>query len=45
MARHHDAHGELILTVMGGMAEFERKLIRARCDEGIKRVLARGWPR
>jgi DNA invertase Pin-like site-specific DNA recombinase len=36
------AHGELILTVMGGMAEFERKLIRARCDEGIKRALARG---
>ena len=35
-------HGELILTVMGGMAEFERKLIRARCDEGIKRALARG---
>ena len=29
-------HGELILTIMGGMAEFERKLIRARCDEGIK---------
>jgi len=27
---------------MGGMAEFERKLIRARCDEGIKRALARG---
>jgi DNA invertase Pin-like site-specific DNA recombinase len=31
-------HGELILTVMGGMAEFERKLIRQRCDEGIKRA-------
>ena len=29
------AHGELILTIMGGMHEFERKLIRARCDEGI----------
>ena len=27
---------------MGGMHEFERKLIRARCDEGIKRALARG---
>jgi DNA invertase Pin-like site-specific DNA recombinase len=24
------------------MAEFERKLIRARCDEGIKRAKARG---
>ena len=28
-------HGELILTIMGGMHEFERKLIRTRCDEGI----------
>jgi DNA invertase Pin-like site-specific DNA recombinase len=28
--------GELILTVMGGLAEFERKLIRQRCYEGIK---------
>jgi DNA invertase Pin-like site-specific DNA recombinase len=36
------AHGELILTIMGGMAEFERKLIRARCDEGIKRAKAKG---
>ena len=27
---------------MGGMAEFERKLIRARCDEGIQRAKARG---
>lgn len=35
-------HGELILTIMGGMAEFERKLIRARCDEGIKRAKAQG---
>jgi DNA invertase Pin-like site-specific DNA recombinase len=35
-------HGELILTIMGGMAEFERKLIRSRCDEGIKRAKARG---
>ena len=36
------AQGELILTVMGGMAEFERKLIRQRCDEGIKRAKALG---
>jgi DNA invertase Pin-like site-specific DNA recombinase len=36
------AHGELILTIMGGIAEFERKLIRSRCDEGIKRAKARG---
>jgi DNA invertase Pin-like site-specific DNA recombinase len=35
-------HGELILTVMGGIHEFERKLIRQRCDEGIKRAKARG---
>jgi hypothetical protein len=35
-------HDELILTVMGGMAEFERKLIRQRCGEGIKRVKERG---
>jgi DNA invertase Pin-like site-specific DNA recombinase len=35
-------HGELILTIMGGMAEFERKLIRQRCDEGIRRAKARG---
>jgi DNA invertase Pin-like site-specific DNA recombinase len=35
-------HGELILTIMGGMHEFERKLIRARCDEGIRRAKAKG---
>jgi DNA invertase Pin-like site-specific DNA recombinase len=34
--------GELIITVMGGLAEFERKLIRQRCDEGIKRAKAKG---
>jgi DNA invertase Pin-like site-specific DNA recombinase len=34
--------GELILTVMGGLAEFERKLIRQRCEEGIKRARAKG---
>jgi DNA invertase Pin-like site-specific DNA recombinase len=35
-------HGELILTIMGGMHEFERKLIRARCEEGIKRAKRKG---
>jgi DNA invertase Pin-like site-specific DNA recombinase len=35
-------HGELILTIMAGMHEFERKLVRARCDEGITRAKARG---
>jgi DNA invertase Pin-like site-specific DNA recombinase len=34
--------GELIVTVMGGLAEFERKLIRQRCEEGIKRAKAKG---
>jgi len=36
------ARGELILTVMGGLAEFERKLIRQRCEEGIRRAQAKG---
>jgi DNA invertase Pin-like site-specific DNA recombinase len=35
-------HGELILTIMAGMHKFERKLIRARCDEGIKRAKTKG---
>ena len=25
MGRHHDAHGRLMLTVLGGLAEFERE--------------------
>ena len=36
------AHGRLMLTVLGGLAEFERELIRARTDEGRKRAMARG---
>jgi DNA invertase Pin-like site-specific DNA recombinase len=35
-------HGELIFTIMGAMAEFERKLIRQRCEEGIRRAKAQG---
>jgi DNA invertase Pin-like site-specific DNA recombinase len=35
-------YGELIFAVMGGLHEFEWKLIRARCDEGINRAKARG---
>jgi DNA invertase Pin-like site-specific DNA recombinase len=35
-------HGRLILTVLGGLAEFERELIRARTGEGLKRAKARG---
>lgn len=35
-------HGRLMLTVLGGLAEFERELIRARTDEGRRRAMARG---
>jgi DNA invertase Pin-like site-specific DNA recombinase len=34
--------GRLMLTIMGGIAEFERGLIRKRCDEGIERAKAKG---
>src|SRR3954469_17416806 len=36
------AHGRLMLTVLGGLAEFERELIRSRTGEGRKRAKARG---
>jgi DNA invertase Pin-like site-specific DNA recombinase len=36
------AHGRLMLTVLGGLAEFERELIRTRTGEGRKRAIARG---
>src|SRR6202790_5109735 len=36
------AHGRLMLTVLGGLAEFERDLIRARTGEGRERAKARG---
>jgi DNA invertase Pin-like site-specific DNA recombinase len=35
-------HGKLLLTVLGGLAEFERELIRARTEDGRKRAKARG---
>ena len=35
-------HGRLMLTVLGGLAEFERELIRARTGDGRKRAQARG---
>src|SRR6202047_3729666 len=35
-------HGRLMLTVLGGLAEFERELIRARTGEGRERARARG---
>jgi DNA invertase Pin-like site-specific DNA recombinase len=34
------AHGRLMLTVLGGLAEFERDLIRARTGEGRERANA-----
>ena len=36
------AHGRLMLTVLGGLAEFERDLIRARTGEGRARAASRG---
>jgi len=35
-------HGRLMLTIRGGLAEFERDLIRARTGEGRARAKARG---
>jgi DNA invertase Pin-like site-specific DNA recombinase len=35
-------HGRLMLTVLGGLAEFERELIRARTGDGRQRAKARG---
>jgi DNA invertase Pin-like site-specific DNA recombinase len=34
-------HGRLMLTVLGGLAEFERELIRARTGEGRARAKQR----
>ena len=36
------AHGRLMLTVLGGLAEFERELIRTRTAEGRECAKARG---
>jgi DNA invertase Pin-like site-specific DNA recombinase len=36
------AHGRLMLTVLGGLAEFERALIIARTGDGRIRAKARG---
>src|SRR6478735_4745730 len=35
-------HGRLIVTVLGGLAEFERELIKARTGEGRARAKADG---
>jgi DNA invertase Pin-like site-specific DNA recombinase len=36
------AHGRLMLTFLGGIAEFERELIRARTGSGRERAKANG---
>jgi DNA invertase Pin-like site-specific DNA recombinase len=36
------AHGKLMITILGGLAEFERSLILARTSEGRIRAKARG---
>jgi DNA invertase Pin-like site-specific DNA recombinase len=36
------AVGRLMMTIMGGIAEFERELIRTRCEEGIEKAKAKG---
>lgn len=36
------AHGRLMITILGGLAEFERELILARTNAGRERVRARG---
>jgi DNA invertase Pin-like site-specific DNA recombinase len=35
-------HGRLLVTVLGGLAEFERELIRERTNDGRTRAKARG---
>src|SRR5215475_14125215 len=35
-------HGELMITLLGGIATFERHLIKARTSEGRQRAKARG---
>jgi DNA invertase Pin-like site-specific DNA recombinase len=37
-----NAHGRLMMTVLGGLAEFERELIRARTGAGRDRARAAG---
>jgi DNA invertase Pin-like site-specific DNA recombinase len=36
------SHGRLMVTVLGGLAEFERDLIRTRTGEGRARAVAQG---
>jgi DNA invertase Pin-like site-specific DNA recombinase len=36
------AHGKLLITILGGLAEFERSLILARTNSGIERARNNG---
>lgn len=36
------AHGRLMLTILGGLAEFERELIQTRTKEGRARAISKG---
>ena len=40
---HVPVDGRLMLTVLGGLAEFERELIRTRTGEGRARAKTRGF--
>jgi DNA invertase Pin-like site-specific DNA recombinase len=42
MGRHHHVPWTTDATVLGGLAEFERDLIRGRTAEGRERAKARG---
>ena len=35
-------HGKLMITILGGLAEFERHLILSRTNEGRQRAMAKG---
>ena len=37
-----NAHGRLMMTILAGLAEFERELIRARTSAGRDRAKTRG---
>lgn len=36
------SYGKLMITILGGLAEFERSLILSRCNEGRQRAMANG---
>ena len=42
MADTTTLHGKLMVTILAGLAEFERSLIVARTGEGRARAMARG---